>query len=73
MMAASTSHFDLQVDSETHEVSSWLALTETDSSAALLVSIYDMVTKESRLSVHECEAREVVKVSGRVRDMARYQ
>ena len=72
MMAASTCHFDLQVDSETQEVSSWLALFETEN-VALVVSIYDMVAKESRLSVHGGEAREVVKVSGRVRDMARYQ
>ena len=44
MMAASTSHFDLQVDSETQEVSSWLALFETEN-VALVVSIYDMVAK----------------------------
>ena len=72
MMAASTSHFDLQVDSETQEVSSWLTLTDTADSA-LVVSIYDMVAKESRLSVHGGEARGVIKVSSRVRDMARYQ
>ena len=71
MMAASTSHFDLQVDSETQEVSSWLTLTDTAGSA-LVVSIYDMVAKESRLSVQGGEAREVVKISDRVRDMARY-
>ena len=40
---------------------------------ALIVSTYDMVAKESRVRVQGAEAWEVVKVSGRVRDMARYQ
>jgi hypothetical protein len=39
----------------------------------MVVSTYDMVAKESRVRVQGGEAWEVVKVSGRVRDMARYQ
>ena len=50
-------------------MSSWLALTD----GAIVVSTYDMVAKESRVRVQGAEAWEVVKVSGRVRDMARYQ
>jgi hypothetical protein len=53
-------------------VSSWLPLTDTEG-GVLVVSTYDLVEKESRLRVHGAETWEVVKVSGRVRDMARYQ
>ena len=60
----------VQGDSETHEVSSWLALT---GGAAIVVSSYDWMAKGSSMWVLGAEVWEVVKVAGRLRDMARYQ
>jgi hypothetical protein len=67
---STTSHLDLLVQQGDSEVSSWLALT---GGAAIVVSSYDWVANGSSLRVlGAAEAWEVVKVSGRVRDMARY-
>jgi hypothetical protein len=67
---STTSHLDLLVQQGDSEVSSWLALT---GGAAIVVSNYDWVAKGSSLRVlGAAEAWEVVRVSGRVRDMARY-
>ena len=67
---STTSHLDLLVQQGDSEVSSWLALA---GGAAIVVSSYDWVAKGSSLRVlGAAEAWEVVRVSGRVRDMARY-